>query len=92
MSLPTFLADAVASPAGQLTQKAAEKINQAFEGIDWIPNPFVTIIVLVLATLAGVVWLGLRQKQIAENQRRLGRLIDEVADRVDEALEETDRP
>jgi len=74
-------------------ENAVRRIEKTYSDLpEWlIPNPFVVLIVLLLLTLAAVVWLGIRQKQIAENQRRLSKLISEVGDRVDEVLDELDK-
>ena len=93
MSLLSILANVPATqPAGGLKPEAVDRINKVYTQLPgWIPNPFVALIILVLVTFAAVVWLGLRQKQIAENQTRLASMMQTLDGKLDETLEELDR-
>ena len=93
MGLLSILANVpTTQPAGELTQEAGKRISDVYTQLpSWIPNPFIALIVLVLVTLVAVVWLGIRQKQIAETQTRLAGMMRTLDGKLDETLEELDR-
>ena len=79
-------------PAGTLTPEAAKRISDVYTQLPgWIPNPFVALIILVLVTLVAVVWLGLRQKQIAENQTNLAGMLQTLDKKLEDVLDELDQ-
>ena len=81
------------TPTTQPISKAAgERISEIYTQLPgWIPNPFVTLIILVLVTLVAVVWLGLRQKQIAENQTNLADMLQTLDKKLEDVLDELDQ-
>lgn len=83
---------ATTQPVGALTPEAAKRINDVYTQLPgWIPNPFVAMIILVLVTLVAVVWLGLRQKQIAENQTNLADMLQTLDKKLEDVLDELDQ-
>lgn len=91
MRLPPFLADAEPATQPWSDPDVVQRIETIYSEVPGWINPFIALIVLVLATLAAVIWLGIRQKQIAANQQRLGRMLAELDDGVQGVLDELDR-